>query len=90
MLTGSSVAAPGAVTAAPDCTASGCPMEVTLSVPTTHCPVTHGGMGGGANGQPATTHGAETVAVGMPITRTRGLGADGVACPPCAHITTAP
>src|SRR5215472_6666920 len=90
MLTGNRVTPPGAVTAAPDCTTSGCPIEVTRSVPITHWPVTQGGTGGGTPGQPATTHGVVINAVGIPITSTRGLGAGGVACPPCRHMTTAP
>jgi len=84
------VAAPGAVTATPVCTTSGCPFEVTRIVPTTHCAVTHGGTGGSIPGHPATTHGTAIVAVAIPDTITRALGAVAIACPPCKHITTAP
>ena len=42
------------------------------------------------NGQPATVYGAVIVTVGCPLTSTRGLGAVGIALPPCAQITEAP
>jgi hypothetical protein len=90
MVTGISVTPPGAVIATPDCTTKGCPFDKTRMVPTTHCPVTHGGTALGTPGHPAIVHGAAMVAVGMPLTSTRALGAAGIACPPCRHITTAP
>jgi hypothetical protein len=67
------------VTAAPDCTVNGWPMDVTRRVPSIHWPMTQGGSGGGTSGQPATTHGALIVAVGMPITSTLGFGTVGIA-----------
>ena len=71
--------------------ATGCPIEVTLIAPTTHCAVTQGPLpGGGTKAHPATTYGAAIVAIGMPVTVTRGLGAVGVACPPCEQRTVAP
>jgi hypothetical protein len=45
---------------------------------------------GGTNAHPATEYGAAIVAIGIPEAMTRGLGAVGIACPPCEHITTAP
>jgi hypothetical protein len=70
---------------------TGCPIEVTRTAPTTHCPVTHGPLpAGGTKAHPATAYGAAMVVIGVPETVTRGLGAVGVAWPPCEHITTAP
>ena len=65
-------------------------MVVTRTVPVVHCAVTHGGTAVGIPGQPATVHGAEIVAAAIPKSVTLGLGTDGIACPPCRHITTAP
>jgi hypothetical protein len=69
---------------------TGWPIEVTRTVPTTHWAVTHGPGAGGTSGHPATMYGPAIVAIGIPITDTRGLGADGIACPPCAQVTVAP
>lgn len=89
--TGSSGVPVGAQTDAPDKSASGCPDEVTRTAPTTHCPVTQGPLpAGGTKAHPATVYGAEIVATGIPDTVTIGLGAVGIAWPPCAHVTTAP
>src|SRR5580765_7530250 len=75
----------------PDWIAIGCPCDNTRTVPTIHCAVTQGPFpGGGTNAQPATAYGAAMVAIGMPETKTNGLGTVGTACPPCAHITVAP
>src|SRR5271170_241031 len=73
-------------------TTSGWPLEVTRTVPTIHCAVTHGPLaaGGGGNAHPATTYGGGIVTVGCPITVTLGLGTVGCAWPPCEHITVAP
>ena len=62
-------------------TSSGCPMEVTRTVPTTYCAVTQGpfATGGGGNAQPATTYGVDRKTVGIADTATRGLGAVGCA-----------
>jgi len=46
--------------------------------------------GGGGNAQPATCHGMGITVIGWAITRTLGIEDMGMACPPCAHITTAP
>src|SRR4030095_9988793 len=55
-----------------------------------HGPVTHGPRDAGGNAQPATAYGEDSVAIGCPDTRTRGKGATGMACPPCAQMTVAP
>jgi len=71
--------------------ATGCPIEVTLIAPTTHWAVTQGPLpAGGANAHPATAYGAAIVAIGMPVSVTRGLGAVGMAFPPCEQRTVAP
>ena len=71
--------------------ASGCPCETTRTAPTIHCPVTHGPLpAGGTKAHPATAYGAAMVATGMPETSTTGLGAVGIACPPCEQSTVAP
>jgi hypothetical protein len=71
--------------------ATGCPIDITCTAPTTHCPVTQGPLpAGGMNAHPAIAYGAAIVAIGIPETNTFGLGTVGSACPPCAHITTAP
>jgi hypothetical protein len=44
----------------------------------------------GTKAQPAIAYGAEIVATGIPETITTGLGAVGIACPPCEHSTVAP
>jgi hypothetical protein len=44
--------------------------------------------GGMTMGQPATMNGGADIGTGVPIIRTRGLGATGLACPPWAHVTT--
>lgn len=71
---------------------SGWPSDVTRNAPTIHCAVTHGPLpaDGGGMAQPATTHGVEMVATGIPLTDTRGLGTVGVAWPACAQSTVAP
>src|SRR4051794_4472139 len=70
---------------------SGWPLEVTRVVPRIHCAVTQGGMeAAGMPGQPATVQGAEITAEGMPLSVTRGLGAVGIAWPPCMQSTVAP
>ena len=70
---------------------SGWPPEVTRGAPVIHCAVTHGvGDPAVTIGQPATTYGAATVVVGMPLTSTRGLGVVGWAWPPWAQSTVAP
>jgi hypothetical protein len=71
-------------------TTKGWPFEVTRVVPVIHCAATQGGSGGGTNGQPATTHCADSSTVGWPLTITRGLGDVATACPPWLHITVAP
>jgi len=89
--TGSKGVPVGTQTAVPVSRASGWPMEVTCTAPTTHWAVTQGPLpAGGTNAQPATIYGAAIVAAGWPATRTRGLGVVGMADPPCAHKTTAP
>jgi hypothetical protein len=48
-----------------------------------------GPAGGGITiGQPATINGGDDMGTGVPMILTRGLGAVGLACPPCAHVTT--
>src|SRR5512143_2766671 len=70
---------------------SGWPSDATRTAPTIHWPVTHGPFPPGVtNGHPATTYGAAIVATGIPDTNTCGLGAVGIACPPCEHMTVAP
>src|SRR5260370_20083429 len=70
---------------------NGCPCETTRTVPTIHCPVTHGPLPAiGTKAQPAITYGAVMVAAGIPETSTTGLSAVGTACPPCEHSTVAP
>ena len=70
---------------------SGWPLEVTRVAATTHCAVTQGtGEPLTLNGQPAMVYGALITTVGCPLTSTRGLGAVGMAEPPCAHSTVAP
>ena len=65
--------------------ATGCPLDSTWVAPTTHCPVTHGPLpAGGTNAQPTTAYGAAIVAIGIPETKTVGLGTVGIAWPPCA------
>lgn len=81
----------GTHTARPVMIATGCPIEVTRIAPTTHSAVTQGPLpAGGMKAQPATTYGVAIVAIGMPVTVTRGLGAVGMACPPCEQRTVAP
>src|SRR6185503_11035957 len=43
--------------------------------------------GGMANGQPATVKGGADIGTGAPMILTLGLGAVGMAVPPCAHVT---
>ncbi len=64
-----------------DCTSSGCPRDVTRTVPLTHCADTQGPFpfGGGGNVQPAIAYGDVKSTVGCPLTRTRGLGTVGLA-----------
>lgn len=77
--------------ATPVMIASGCPIEVTCTDPTTHCAVTHGPLpAGGTKAQPAIVYGAAIVVAGIPATRTRGLGTVGIAWPPWEHSTVAP
>ena len=60
--------------------ATGCPCESTMVAPTTHWPVTHGPLpAGGTKVHPATAYGAAMVAIGMPETKTTGLGTVGTA-----------
>src|SRR5208283_526316 len=81
----------GTQVASPVMITTGWPIEVTRTAPTVHCAVTQGPLpAGGANAHPATAYGAAIVVIGMPMTSTRGLGAVGMACPPCEHITSAP
>ncbi|MBE0481491.1 MAG: hypothetical protein IBX68_11000 [Dehalococcoidia bacterium] len=44
--------------------------------------------GGTVIAQPATIKGGEDIGTGVPIILTRGLGAVGLAWPPCAQVTT--
>jgi hypothetical protein len=88
---GNSGVAVGTQVAMPLMITSGCPSEVTRTAPIIHCAVTQGPFpAGGTNAHPTTEYGAAIVAIGMPDTITRALGAVGNACPPCAHITVAP
>src|SRR5262249_8904470 len=80
----------GAHTATPLCTSTGAPPASTRVAPTIHCAVTHGPPAAGRSAQPATAYGGERVAIGWAETSTRGKGASGVACPPCAQMTVAP
>src|SRR5260370_29720020 len=81
----------GTQVAMPVMITSGWPMEVTRTAPTVHWAVTQGPLpAGGTKAHPATVYGAAMVAIGMPDTRTRGLGTMGTACPPCEHKTVAP
>lgn len=73
---------------------SGCPIDLTRSVIEggRKVAVRHGvgpGPAGGAIdiGQPATTNGGADIGTGVPMIFTRGLGAVGLACPPCAQVT---
>ncbi len=62
---------------------TGWPMAITLTAPTSHCPVTQGPLpAGGTKAHPATVYGLAIVATGIPETRTRGTGAGGIAWPP--------
>jgi hypothetical protein len=71
--------------------ATGWPCDITCTAPTTHCPTTQGPLPAmGTNGHPATAYGAAMVAIGIPETKTHGLGTVGTACPPWAQVTTAP
>src|SRR5215469_5050698 len=89
--TGTSGVPVGTQVETPAIVTTGCPCESTRAAPTIHCAVTHGPFPVGATkAHPATTYGAAMVAMGMPITRTIGLGTVGIACPPCAHNTVAP
>ena len=81
----------GTHVATPVMITTGWPIEVTRTAPMIHCAVAHGPLpAGGANAHPATMYGAAIVAIGIALTSTRGLGAVGIACPPWAHVTTAP
>src|SRR6266542_368154 len=47
-----------------------------------------GPAGGGMDiAQPAITKGGDDIGTGCPMIFTRGLGAVGLACPPCGHST---
>src|SRR5271169_3539235 len=81
----------GAQTEVPVIMATGWPFEMTMVAPTTHWPVTQGPLpAGGTKAQPAMAYGAAIVAMGMPETKTVGLGAVGTAWPPCEQRTVAP
>jgi hypothetical protein len=80
----------GMLTPTPVEIASGCPFDVTRTVPVTHWALTHGGSGGGTRGQPATTHCADSSTVGTPLTVTAGFGEVATAWPPWLHITVVP
>src|SRR5262252_1854621 len=71
---------------------TGMPFDKTRVDPMTNCAVTHGPFAaiGGGSGQPAITYGVGRFTIGCPLTRTRGFGAVGVACPPWAQSTVAP
>ncbi len=73
-------------------TSRGWPFDVTLVVPLSHCPVTHGPLaaGGGGRTQPAITYGEVISTLGAPPSVTRGFGTVGVACPVCEQRTCAP
>jgi hypothetical protein len=89
--TGSKGVPVGTQTETPVMMTSGCPCDNTRSAPTTHCPVTHGPFpAGGTKAHPTIAYDAAMVATGMAETRTTGLGAVGVACPPCEQSTVAP
>jgi hypothetical protein len=62
---------------------SGCPFDVTRVADVIQFAVTQGdGAPLTLNAQPATAYGALIVAVGCPLTETRGFGTVGCACPP--------
>ena len=74
---------------------NGWPMDFTLMVIVggRNVAVMHGVGPGPAGGgttiaQPAIINGAEAIGTGVPLSMTRGLGAVGVACPPCIQVTT--
>src|SRR6478752_7364347 len=78
--------------ATPPRIASGCPADVTRTVPTDQMALTHGPLAtvGGGRVHADTTYGTDSSAVGWPETVTRGLGAAGVAGPWWAQLTSAP
>jgi hypothetical protein len=70
-------------------------MDVTLTVivPGENTPEIQGVGPGPAGGGTVMAHpeiikGADDTGMGTPPSKTRGLGAEGVACPPCTHVTT--
>lgn len=64
--------------------------ENTLWEALIHCPVIHGeGAPDTLNGHPVILWGTVTITVGNPFTSTLGLGAEGVAMPPCRQLTEA-
>jgi hypothetical protein len=71
--TGTSGVPVGTHMAIPVMMSSGWPSEVTRTAPTAQCAVTQGPLpaGGGGMAHPATAHGAESVATGIPLTSTR-------------------
>jgi hypothetical protein len=87
---GSNGAPVGAQMEVPAMMTTGCPSDDTCTAPT-HWAVTQGPFPpGGTKEQPATLYGAATVAIGLPETNTRALGAVGIAWPPWEQSTVAP
>jgi hypothetical protein len=68
---------------------TGAPSEVTRVAKLINCAVTQGPPATGGRVHPATAYGLSFVTIGCPITITRGLGARGVAWPPCEQVTIA-
>ncbi|MFM9595533.1 hypothetical protein ACKI1J_24750 [Streptomyces scabiei] len=80
----------GAQVALPPWMASGCPIEVTRTLPVVHVALAHGPPETGGNGQPDTVHGVGSAIAAAPAMRTRALDIEGCAVPPCAQRTFAP
>jgi hypothetical protein len=61
-----------------DCSKTGMPPAKIRVAPTSHCAVTQGPLPPvGTNGQPVTICGLAIVAIGLPLTVTRGNGING-------------